>query len=193
MKPISMSIASAIAPLTPASIVDWSIAPGELEVEEAVHLGELRQVDGAAGAAGVDRQEQRREDDDRRQELRAAERLHDRAAPERGRSTAQAGGQALRHALVTRRLLSRLGSPPVGTLEVAAGLLDEHVVERRLHEVRATRRTAPPRRAPGRSARRRAAPCSSGTISTPSLDGQRLAEAGEDVLARRRVAAVGER
>ena len=49
--------------------------PGELEVQEAVHVREARQVDRAAGATGVDGQEERREDDDRREELRAAERL----------------------------------------------------------------------------------------------------------------------
>src|SRR6187549_673811 len=57
--------------------------PGEHELEEAVDRREARQFDGAAGAAGLDRQQQRGEDDDRGDQLRPAEGLPDRAHAER--------------------------------------------------------------------------------------------------------------
>ena len=57
--------------------------PGEHELEEALHRREAGQVDGGAGAAGLDRQQQGGEDDDRRHQLRAAEGLADRAHPQR--------------------------------------------------------------------------------------------------------------
>ena len=58
---------------------------GELEVQEAVDLGEARQVRRAVQPADVDGQEQRGEDDQRREELRAAERVAQRPARERQR------------------------------------------------------------------------------------------------------------
>ena len=146
MKPISMSSASAIAALTPASIVDWSIAPASWKSRKPCTSGKLRQVDGAPGAAGVHGEEQRREDDDRRQELRPAERLHapsaGRAPRRRGsrRRSALASGGATAAALTPDRLPGS-GLLLLGALEVAAGLLDEHVVERGLHQLERLDRT----------------------------------------------------
>ena len=57
--------------------------PGEHELEEALHRREAGQFDRAAGAAGLDRQQQGGEDDDRRDQLRAAEGLADRAHAQR--------------------------------------------------------------------------------------------------------------
>ena len=63
---------------------------------------EAGQVDRAAGAAGLDRQQQGREDDDRRHQLRAAEGLPDRAHA-RARATTRSVGRQRR---------SRLDRPP---------------------------------------------------------------------------------
>ena len=57
--------------------------PGQHELEEALHRREAGQVDRAAGAAGLDRQQQGGEDDDRRHQLRPAEGLADRAHAQR--------------------------------------------------------------------------------------------------------------
>ena len=84
MNPISMSTASAIPPLLPASSVDWIIAPASMKSRKPLTCGKPGQVDRAAGAAGLDRQQQGREDDDRRHQLRPAEGLADRAAAEGG-------------------------------------------------------------------------------------------------------------
>ena len=55
--------------------------PGEHELEEAFDRREARQVDGGAGAAGLDRQQQGGEDDDRRDQSRLAEGLVATRAP----------------------------------------------------------------------------------------------------------------
>ena len=55
VKPISMSTASAIPPLLPASSVDWIIAPASMKSRKLCDLREAGQVDRAAGAAGLDR------------------------------------------------------------------------------------------------------------------------------------------
>src|SRR6478672_2564864 len=55
---------------------------GKHELEEALDRREARQFDPGAGAAGLDRQQQGREDDDRRDQLRPAEGLADRARPQ---------------------------------------------------------------------------------------------------------------
>ena len=113
MKPISMSSASAIAPLTPREHRRLQHRARELEVEEAVHLRERRQVHGAARAAGVDGEEQRREDDDRREELRPAEGLLDRAPAERRRPPAPAMRGALSRGAAASAV-SRAGSCGLG-------------------------------------------------------------------------------
>ena len=167
MKPISMSTASAIPPLLPASSSRLDHRPGEHEVEEAVDRREARQVDRLAGAAGLDREQQRREDHDRREQLRAPERLLHRA---RARAPRSPEGRVR----VTR------ASPALGLLarsEVMPGLLDEHVVERRLDQVERLDARGRPRRAPGRPARPLTAPPSSSTSTAAVLARQRLAEA----------------
>ena len=95
--------------------------------------GDLRR---AARPARVDGEEQRREQQDRREELRPAERLPDRAPPERD-DDARVHREPLRGAWLSchaPRPRPRRRAPR-GALEVPAGLLDEHVVERRLDEV----------------------------------------------------------
>ena len=125
MKPISMSTASAMPPLLPASISGLHHRPGQHELEEAVDRREAGEVDGARPRRPcLDRQQQGREDDDRRQELRAAE---------------ASGGSSARRArrAHTRRFepVAQASTASCSALrallfEVVAGLLDEDVVER---------------------------------------------------------------
>ena len=180
MKPISMSTASAIPPLLPASSVDWIIAPASMKSRKLVDLGEAGQVDGAAGAADLDREQQRREDEDRRDELRAAEGLLDRARAERGDDARASFKPAPGLAAVAST--SGVGAGLLRALEVLAGLVDEDVVERRLDEVqRLDQDPGLVERADDRRDRRGAVSTTS-TISFPSLARQRLAEALEHVL-----------
>ena len=79
MKPDSMSSASAIPPLTAASIVDWTIAPASSKSRKPATFGNAGMSVARPGAAHVHREEERREDDDRHEELRPAERLPQRA------------------------------------------------------------------------------------------------------------------
>ena len=129
MKPISRSTASAIPPVLPASRHDWTIAPASMKLRKLSTSGNPAQVDRAAGAAGLHREQQRREDEDRRGQLRPAKRLLDRPPA--------------RAPLTTRRLAAsepgirprpRLGGRLVA-LDVLAGLGDEDVVEGRLDQV----------------------------------------------------------
>ena len=95
--------------------------------------GKPGQVDGAAGAAGLDREQQGREDQDRRDELRAAEGLLHRARARARATTRSVGQRAARPS--TLGLGRARGSRSVVALEVLAGLGDEDVVEGRLDQV----------------------------------------------------------
>ena len=78
----------------------------------------------------------------------------------------------------TRLRLGRRRRGLVVALEVAAGLLDEHVVERRLRRARATRRGGRPRRARGPRRRSRVAPPAIAIERwQPSPGGRSVAEA----------------
>ena len=155
-------------------------------MEEALHRREAGKVDRAAGAAGLDREQEGREDDDRRQQLRAAEGLLDRAQAERRRP---AGWSSARSASTASGLGSRRTSFLL--LEVVAGLGDEDVVERRVDELERARPRSRPRRAPGRR----------GDVGRAVLDldqdghaverRQQLADPGAD-LARPRRRALGD-
>ena len=141
-----------------------------------------------AGAAGLDREEQRREDDDRRHQLRPAEGLAHRALPEGG-DHAQVQQEPVDHepgSDVRRPARPRLsGFAVVVALEVVAGLRDEHVVERGLHQVeRLDHDPGLVERADDR-ARLRRAPLQLHQHA-PSLRGSELAEAGHDPLGARR-------
>ena len=125
-------------------------------------------------AAGVDGQEQRREDDERREELRPAQR---RCA---------ARGRAQRDATrASSRSRGRARPPGAGVLvralEVPAGLLDEHVVERRLDELERLDQQARRRRARARSAaivgRRRRASVTNRAARRAAGSGRRSARA----------------
>ena len=164
MKPISMSSASAIAAAVAGQHRRLQHRPGEHEVEEAVHRREAGQVDGAAGAAGLDRQQQRREDDDRRQELRAAEGLRDRAPPERRddpRMRDEPSTPARASTLVRPPRRSALcSSSPSRWWPVFSTKTSSRVGS---HQLERLDRDARPRRARARPARCRAAPRSSST------------------------------
>ena len=119
-------------PLFPASSVDWIIAPASMKSRKLSTGGKPGRSTARPGAAGLDREQQGREDDDRRDQLRPAERLPDRAARRAPRRPARSRpGDRSRRRLLDGLLLVGV----LGALEVVAGLLDEDVVERRLHEV----------------------------------------------------------
>ena len=136
MKPISMSTASAMPPELPASRQDWIIAPASMKSRKPFTSGKARQINGPRGSAGLHRQEERREDDDRRHQLGAPEGLADRAPAERRDDPRVLGERSQALALGRRRLGLGCGLLVVA-LQVVARLLDEDVVERRLDQVEA--------------------------------------------------------
>ena len=82
---------SAIPALTPPSSSDWVIAAASWKSRKPLTSREARQVGRALQAADVDRQEQRREDDQRREELRPAQRVAQRPPRERDDATRSRG------------------------------------------------------------------------------------------------------
>ena len=183
MKPISMSSASAIPPLTPASIVDWIIAPASWKSRKPWTCGKPGRSVARPGAADVDREEQRREDEDRREELRAPEGLLDRARAERRRPRAgwRRGGSQRRRA--------RPAPSPASSPRPRGGGRSSRRRRRRAsaRRGRATRPASPASSSARTIGATSAAPCSSSTSATPSLRRHRLAEAREDLagVARR--------
>ena len=83
MKPISMSSASAIAALTPASIVDCSIAPASWKSRNPCTCGNCGRSTARPAPPVFTARNSDGKIDDRREELRPAERLLDGAPPER--------------------------------------------------------------------------------------------------------------
>ena len=133
-------------------------------------------------AAGVDGEQQQREDERRDHVRRLAERAHDRAARRAGRPGRRASSQA-------GSMRQPAARPPffalvvVGALERAAGLGEEDVVERRLVQLelldlevlarRARARSRPGRPRPSRS--RTATPCDRAARARRSARGSRPA------------------
>ena len=118
-----------------------------------MHLGEAGQVACAPGAAGVHGQEQRREDDDRREELRAAEGLADRAPPERRDTRLDASRAQRARRSRSRRVVAAARCAP---RRPRGGGRSSRRTRRRASaaRARATRRTVRRRRARARSVRR---------------------------------------
>ena len=194
VKPISMSTASAIPPLFPASRVDWIIAPASMKSRKLSTCGEAGQVDRAAGAAGLDRQQQGGEDDDRRHQLRAPEGLPDRARAERAdHPQVERRGRWVTAGLLGRprprvlrgssRRRPRGGSPVLATKTSS-----------RLGSTRSSDSTASPASSSARTTgATSAAPRSSSTRTLAVLARQRLAEARPRPRSACSIAAVGQR
>ena len=115
-KPNSMSPASAVPLVSPASSAPWMIVPGTTKREVGGDVGEPAQALRGARPARDHREQHQRQHERRHQQLRAPELHAQRAPAERGDDPALA-----------RDAHARLP----GALEVRAGDGGEHVVERR--------------------------------------------------------------
>ena len=174
MKPVSISTARAIAPLLPARISDCIIAPASMNWRKLCTSGKPLRLTRGADAAGLDREQQRREDDDRRHQLGAAEGLLDRAP-------AQGPHHPDVHARPTR--LSTAAAGLLVLLEVVAGFGRRRRRRGWGGRAPASRPRCRRRRAPRTTRGMSAAPFSTSTSTVlPSVGGSRLADPGADPL-----------
>ena len=181
VKPISMSTASAMPPLLPASRHDWIIAPASMKSRKPSTSGKPGRSTARAGAAGLDREQQGREDEDRRDELRAAEGLLDRARAERA-DHAQVGASRE----LTRRLEPRPARPRRPVRSSSPSRCSPVLATKTSSSVGSTRSSDSTRIPASSSARTTLAtslaPRSSSTSSRAVLRGQDAAEVAADLL-----------